>query len=157
MQYLQRSELGVTQREARVADLLMANLQSKEIAQTLNISRRTVEGHRLSLRRKLGLGPDESLAARLNNSPTEQLTEEALLRQRLYTLAPDLTPMEAKVSLLVYRGQQSRAIAALLGISPRTIEDHRSKIRGKLALGRGCSLMAAVQNLLQAVSTCSSR
>jgi DNA-binding CsgD family transcriptional regulator len=49
------SERNLTASEVRVADLIMLGKSSKEIADMLNISIRTVETHRHNLRTKLGL------------------------------------------------------------------------------------------------------
>lgn len=46
---------SLTARELRVVDLIRRNASSKEIAQIMNISTRTVESHRENIRRKLGL------------------------------------------------------------------------------------------------------
>jgi FixJ family two-component response regulator len=45
---------SLTPREAAVADLIVEGLTSAEIAERLNLSRHTVDMHRLRLRRRLG-------------------------------------------------------------------------------------------------------
>ncbi len=45
-----------------------------------------------------------------------------------------LTPMEIRVADLIQQGSSSKEIAALLGLSIRTIESHRKSIRAKLGL-----------------------
>jgi PAS domain S-box-containing protein len=45
-----------------------------------------------------------------------------------------LTPMEIRVADLIQQGSSSKEIAAILGLSLRTIESHRKNIRAKLGL-----------------------
>jgi tetratricopeptide (TPR) repeat protein/DNA-binding CsgD family transcriptional regulator len=52
----------LTPAELKVCALLKINMASKEIAELLKISSRTVEHQRASIRRKLKLGPDTNLA-----------------------------------------------------------------------------------------------
>lgn len=56
---------GITPTEIRVCTLLRLNLSTKEIASILSLSPHTVETHRRSIRRRLGLTPDENLVSRL--------------------------------------------------------------------------------------------
>lgn len=51
---------SLTAQELRVADLIRQDASSKEIAQVMNISTRTVETHRENIRRKLGLAGTRS-------------------------------------------------------------------------------------------------
>jgi DNA-binding CsgD family transcriptional regulator len=52
---LSAAELGFTPREIEIANMIMNGLTSKQIAQLLNTSPRTVEIHRGKIRKKLGL------------------------------------------------------------------------------------------------------
>jgi len=45
-----------------------------------------------------------------------------------------LTPQEIKIASLIRQGKTTKDIAVLMGLSPRTIEFHRTKIRHKLGL-----------------------
>jgi len=45
-----------------------------------------------------------------------------------------LTPREREVLALVAAGNTNKAIAAQLGISPRTVESHRESLMKKLSL-----------------------
>lgn len=61
---LVRCSPGLTPAELRVCTLLRISMSNQEIASILNLSARTVESHRLSVRRKLGLaGKDDLLSA----------------------------------------------------------------------------------------------
>ena len=52
--------------ELKVCALLKIGMATKEIAEILATSPRTVDGHRRSIRKKLGLAPDDSLTTALN-------------------------------------------------------------------------------------------
>ena len=63
----------------------------------------------------------------------------AAVRHEVVTEAPHqrlerLTPREREVLALVAAGNTNRAIAAHLGISPRTVESHRESLMKKLSL-----------------------
>jgi PAS domain S-box-containing protein len=51
--------LKLTQKEVDICNLIKYGLSSKEIANMLNISHRTVETHRNNIRKKLGIGKQE--------------------------------------------------------------------------------------------------
>ena len=46
----------------------------------------------------------------------------------------DLTPKEVRVADLIRQGESTKSIAALLNMSPSTVEKHRNKIRKKLKI-----------------------
>jgi len=46
------SSVRLTQRQVEVLKLIVAGLTSKEIAERMGVSKRTVDGHRLNLLRK---------------------------------------------------------------------------------------------------------
>ena len=48
--------------------------------------------------------------------------------------AGDLTPREKEVLILLAEGQSSKEVAAVLGISPRTVDAHRATVMHKLNL-----------------------
>ena len=55
----------LTPAELRVCTLLRLSMSNREIATLLNLSRRTVESHRLGIRRKLGLAGQDDLVSAL--------------------------------------------------------------------------------------------
>ncbi len=54
---------------------------------------------------------------------------------------PHLTPRETEVLRLVAQGKTNREIAALLGISPKTVSVHRSNLMAKLGLHSSVDLV----------------
>ena len=71
----------------------------------------------------------------------------ALLRQPVTTEHRRITPVdpltrrELDVLRLLARGNTNRQIAALLGLSMRTVENHRANLMGKLGLGSRVELV----------------
>lgn len=61
--------VALTRREKEIANFIVDGQTSKEIAQTLRISRRTVEAHRAGLMRKLAARNTAELVARIISSP----------------------------------------------------------------------------------------
>ena len=55
---------------------------------------------------------------------------------------PNLTPTELKICALLRLGMPSKEIAAVLHMSPRTVESHRYWIRKKLGLSAARNLKA---------------
>jgi tetratricopeptide (TPR) repeat protein/DNA-binding CsgD family transcriptional regulator len=55
----------LTPAELKVCAMLKINLSNKEMANLLSVSLRSIESHRYSIRKKLGLPPDTNLAAHL--------------------------------------------------------------------------------------------
>ena len=61
-------------------------------------------------------------------------TETVLAPDRGAATASELTPRERQVIALVAEGRTSREIAALLRVTPRTVESHRENIGKKLGI-----------------------
>jgi two-component system response regulator FixJ len=90
----------------------------------------------------------ETLVRRIRDALAEDLrqrntaNEEVQIRARYV----DLTPREREVMLLVIRGLANKEIARELGISPRTVENHRARVMEKMQANNVAELcrMAAV-------------
>jgi FixJ family two-component response regulator len=67
---------------------------------------------------------------RLLDAVKEGIAWSTRRREQLLRTAR-LTPREREVFGLLVRGLSSKAIAAVLGLSPKTIEDHRAQIAAK--------------------------
>jgi two-component system response regulator FixJ len=65
-------------------------------------------------------------------SQTIELEQRRIKRDETKTALGTLTPREQEVLLLLAEGLQNKVVAARLGISPRTIEHHRSRIMAKM-------------------------
>lgn len=53
---------------------------------------------------------------------------------------PNLTPLEIRIRILCKHEYTSMQIAVALGVSDKTIDNHRTKIRKKLSLDRSTRL-----------------
>ncbi len=60
-QNLAKIQPSLTKSELRICELIKLQMSCKEIALTLNLSCRTVESHRLKIRKKIGLRSDSNL------------------------------------------------------------------------------------------------
>jgi DNA-binding NarL/FixJ family response regulator len=87
------------------------------------------------------VGPDE-LLLRVVALSTE--ADETLLRTRL-----SITSREAEVLLWLSRGKSNRDIAAILGLSPRTVNKHLEQMFEKLGVENRASATALAVRILQ--------
>lgn len=134
----------------REAELLEKNAATAEINTTLKILLEKRERDREAVERRLANRISERVMTpvrRLNHQPlTErqrgvldaiEIAVENLLSPmvfRLHQLDSAFTRKELVVAFLVRHGQTTRRVAALMGVSPRTIDTHRQGIRRKLEL-----------------------
>ena len=91
--------------------------------------------------------PPEVLVARIREAIEQDRRESAAaeLRARARTHYESLTPREREVMVLVTKGLANKEIAGHLGISPRTVENHRARVMEKMDaenIAELCSLAA---------------
>ncbi|MEU6228915.1 LuxR C-terminal-related transcriptional regulator [Streptomyces sp. NPDC047042] len=76
-------------------------------------------------------GPDEAIAFALRTASVPEPAAVPVPAAPLPAPSP-LTPREREVAALVAEGMSNRQIAAALGRSPRTVDDHVENIMAKL-------------------------
>ena len=77
--------------------------------------------------------PDTESARALGRTlSAREALELALGGRPALTHEPELTPREAAIARLITRGMANKQIAAELGLSPKTIEGHVTRIMAKL-------------------------
>jgi DNA-binding NarL/FixJ family response regulator len=74
------------------------------------------------------------LTPKVSEIVLEGLLKKESQHQRGERIDPRVTPRETEIISLLARGKTNKEIAALLGITVRTVETHRSKIMLKLGL-----------------------
>jgi PAS domain S-box-containing protein len=82
--------------------------------------------------RKSRLGDDQQLLLKLIDSNLKEITSQLTMKLSIPQLG--LSPTEIKVANYVKRGKSSKDIAALLGVSFKTIKNQRNSIRKKLGI-----------------------
>ena len=148
------AKLRAEQAEAalRLKERDLANTASSLAAQT-----ELLGNFRADLR-KIVLRPDRyepediirQVKAKLKELPCEMIdfskfegqfaTVHPEFRARLETTYPELTPQEVKMCMLIHVNLQTAAIARLMCLSERTVEDHRANVRKKMSLQRSDDL-----------------
>jgi DNA-binding NarL/FixJ family response regulator len=68
-------------------------------------------------------------------------------RQKLASRFPDLTEQEKKLAILLRLSLSSKEISSLLGISSKSVEIARYRLRKRLNLKQGENLILFIQNL----------
>jgi DNA-binding NarL/FixJ family response regulator len=74
------------------------------------------------------------LTSKVSELVLEGLFKTSCLQQQLQPAGVRMTPREMQIIRLLVQGKANKEIAALLGITVRTVETHRSKIMLKLGL-----------------------
>jgi len=121
---------------------LRANMQGQAASRSAEMTAKWHdEGETLQLSLIGRVGPDELL---LRCIAPGGGNEEALLRSRL-----SLTSREAEVLLWLSRGKSNRDIAAILGLSPRTVNKHLELTFEKLGVENRASATALAVRILQ--------
>ena len=118
------------------AAVIDASLEgADEAAETL-----TARGRRAIL---LGHAADVSMAAIGTDRPVEELAHAlAPGMDPTSGLPPRLTAREREVLMLVAKGLAGKQVATLLGISPKTIEQHKTRIYEKLGVANQAAAVA---------------
>jgi DNA-binding NarL/FixJ family response regulator len=114
-------------RKQQLLQLMAEGNKTREIACALEINHKTVEAHRRSIIKKLGLGSVEDLNRHLNEMGVQNAQ-------------PALSPREREVIKFIAEGRNIKEIAFDLDISPKTVETHRRRIMQKLKLKRDADL-----------------
>jgi len=78
-------------------------------------------------------------------SKVEQVDRD--FRQKLSSMYPDLTEQEKRLTILLRLNLSSKEIASMLGISPKSVEISRYRLRKRLNLKPGENLTQFIQNL----------
>jgi DNA-binding CsgD family transcriptional regulator len=73
-------------------------------------------------------------------------------RQRDVSTLDQLTPQELQVALLLSQGQTTRAAAAQLFLSPKTVEYHLRHVYQKLGIGSRAELTESLDNMARSAS-----
>ncbi len=149
---LARLEKEQAEAALRLKERDLANTASSLAAQT-----ELLGNFRADLR-KIVLRPDRyepedilrQVKAKLKELPREMIdfskfegqfaTVHPEFRAKLETKYPELTPQEVKMCMLIHVNLQTAAIARLMCISERTVEDHRANVRKKMSLQRSDDL-----------------
>ena len=78
---------------------------------------------------------------------SKTMLEQYLVRERRTDAFHQLTPREREIIQLLAEGRSNKAVAALLGISVKTVETHRSAIMKKLGISSIAELVRyAIRN-----------
>ena len=137
----------LTPNELRICSLVRIGLSSREIGGVMSISERSVEGYRLSLRKKMRLKKGQDLAQfvlefKPEDNENEQIEDDPRLTALLAERFPDVSETEMKVCRLIRGNLSTKEIAEFLSLSERTVETHRYNIRKKLSVPKGQNLNA---------------
>ncbi|MET3962929.1 DNA-binding NarL/FixJ family response regulator [Marmoricola sp. OAE513] len=126
---------SLTDRQKLVGLLAAQGLRNREIGARLFVSERTVEGHVASVLEALGAPSRVGIGQHLPAS--ERTGRSGHL---------DLTPRQRSVADLVAEGRSNAAIAAVLGISEKTVEKHVSDLFDRLKVQSRAGIAALVRD-----------
>lgn len=152
----------------REAELISRNKALEEVNTTLGILVEKRDRDRHRARKRLEDRVTESIMPPLNRLRRQLLDSRQRLLMAAIEIALDcllspltlrlrqvengMTGKETLVAFLVRHGWKSRRIAGVLGLSPRTVETHRKRIRGKLGLE---PRKGGLKQILQKIETAS--
>lgn len=136
-------------------DLQAKNIALREVLSAIEAERRQLmDAFKDRLAGELLPLAEQALDSR--HDPEQREAYLRLLRDELAretaahgpALNPSFSPREREIALQIRNGRSSKEIAALLGISPATVERHRHNIRSKLGiLDRPVNLSGILSNL----------
>lgn len=122
---------SLTSREKDVLHWIVEDKTSKQIADLLGISRKTVDFHRAHLMKKLGARSVVSLI-KMASAGSACTDDNEAGRQAWAARLGRLTSRERKVLHWIIKEKLSKQIADLLGISRKTVDFHRAHMMEKL-------------------------
>ena len=92
----------------------------------------------------LGTHIGDSVASLATDRPIEELAQALAPGMEVTSgLSARLTAREKQVLTLVAKGLAGKQMARLLGISPKTVEQHKTRIYGKLGVANQAAAVAA--------------
>lgn len=128
----------LSQREKEVLFHSVMGQSAKQIAGIFRIAQKTIENHTANIRKRYGASSTvHALVKALiaGDISIEDLKQNAIASVSHDTDTPEQTENKTQLSarrkevlLLAALGNTSKEIAALLGIAPKTVENHRSAI-----------------------------
>ncbi len=119
-------------REKDVFSLMASGYTSSEIGDKLCISPKTADNHRASILDNLGAGNRvEAIFMVLAAVPPEERSRFFPPAKKV-TLGESLSERETEILALLVQGKTSQEISEQLFISPKTANNHRASIMGKL-------------------------
>ncbi|MCF8063198.1 MAG: response regulator [Deltaproteobacteria bacterium] len=144
-----KMEIRERKRAERELETKRANLE--EVNTALKVLLKKRDENRLEMEEKVLLNMKElalPYLARLRQTPLDP-TQEAYMEilesnlndiispfsKRLSSRFWNFTPAEIKIANLIKQGKTTKEIAAMLNLSPKTVETHRKNIRKKLSIG----------------------
>ena len=101
--------------------------------------------HELSSSLKQRLSHDREVDAQYFTAQAESLHED--FNAKLSENFPDLTQQEKRLATMLRLGFSSKYIATLMNITPKSVEISRYRLRQKLGLGRGDSLVNFIKSI----------
>ncbi len=126
---------------------------SCHLEQALEVQRAISAAERSNLLDRQTIAGDFELIRQAKGNSTNpggRADIETRLRERLHTLCPSLTIKEERVCVLLFNNMETKEIAQVLCVSPRTVEWHRNKLRRKLAVPGRESLTNHLRQLVAA-------
>jgi DNA-binding NarL/FixJ family response regulator len=117
---------NVTPREQQILNLLVQGCSNKEIGSHLNIALRTVKQHLHMLFSRAGIrgGSKRVKLARFAHEDKNTVT----------TPCAGLSPLELRISILVWEGLTNREIGEIVGTSDHVIKNHLRSAFDKLGV-----------------------